>query len=378
MGQMRRTMLIVGGAGILIGAGRLLSSRRRRQRRATYPIPASLVIQPIEEAAVTRMADGRFELQLAQPADQVRVYTGPSPDAIDRSQPVAEATHTDHLILNVAGDMARPYFEIMRDQQPPLLIAERILPLEGIANVRDIGGYRTEDGLRVRWGLVYRTGSLAAATDADLQLLTDLNIRLVCDLRTVDEVISGPDRLPVNMAPVYRHLPVDTGAQTSRQMRAVLLNPSNLQAVMDEAYTYHMIEQNGAVIGETLAALANPVNLPVIIHCTAGKDRTGIIIALLLALLGVPDETILADYSLSNYYFAAFRDYIASKFKQPQAFLMGIQVDDLQPLLTANPETMRRTLVYVRENYGSVEHYLAQKADIDAATVAKIRDNLLV
>jgi protein-tyrosine phosphatase len=146
---------------------------------------------------------------------------------------------------------------------------------------------------------------------------------------------------------------------------------------MNEMYTRYMVDENGAVYGAILRALADPANLPAIIHCTAGKDRAGLTSALLLAVLGVPDDLIVADYSLSNRYYDTFRTFIAGKFKQPQAFLFGLNIDDFQPLLTANPQTLRLTLDYIREHYGSVEGYLEQKAGVDADIIAALKVNLL-
>ncbi|MBZ0301038.1 MAG: tyrosine-protein phosphatase, partial [Anaerolineae bacterium] len=272
----------------------------------------------------------------------------------------------------------RPYFQVTLDDEPPFVVAERALPLEGVANARDIGGYRTADGQRVRWGQVYRSGALGGATDADLEMLQALGIRLVCDLRSVDEVADDADRLPHNPAPVYRHLPIEGGGRTRDQIRTLLLNPHNLQALMDKTYTEHIIGQSGPIFGSMLRDMADPANLPILIHCTAGKDRTGVIVALLLAALGVPDEVIIADYSLSNRFFTTFRDFIAGKFKQPQAFLFGIHIDDFQPLITAPPQTMQHTLDYIRQRYGSVEAYLEQAAGVDADTLAALKANLLV
>jgi protein-tyrosine phosphatase len=305
------------------------------------------------------------------------VYAGSTPETIDRAQPLATAADTDHIIIDSVPHQPRPYFEVALDDRPALIVAERSLPLQGIANARDIGGYPAQDGQHVRWGQVYRTGSLAGAADDDLVYLQHLGVKLICDLRSEDERAEDMDRLPQNPMPEYRHLPVTAGEQTGERLRALLFNPRNLQVLMDEAYTRYMVEQNGPVYGEILCALADPANLPAIIHCTAGKDRTGITIALLLAVLGVSDEVIIADYSLSNRYYPVFRRFIAGKFKQPQTFLFDLNIDDFQPLLTAPPKTLRLTLDYIREHYGSIEGYLEQKAGVDSEMIAALKANLL-
>lgn len=370
--------LLLGSTGLVLGLSRSFSASRRRVQRASYPTPESLIIQPVEQAVALRHSDSRVEIRWASPAQAARVYAGTSPESVDYTQPLATAAGTDHILLESVPSLPRPYFALALDDQPALLLAERSLPLEGIPNARDIGGYPAQDGQHVRWGQVYRTGSLAGATDADLDYLQQLGVKLVCDLRSEDELAEDADRLPQNPAPDYRHLPIAAGEQTRERLRALLFNPRHLQTLMEQAYTHYMIDQNGPVYGAMLRALADPAHLPAIIHCTAGKDRTGITIALLLAVLGVPDDLIVADYSLSNRYYSTFRTFIASKFRQPQKFLLGLNVDDFQPLLVAHPQTLRLALDYIRECYGSVEGYLEQQAGVDADVIARLKANLLV
>jgi protein-tyrosine phosphatase len=370
-------LLALGSAGALIGTGRYISSARRRQQRATYPDPASLVIEPADDVRVQRQSADSCTLTWEHPAVEVRVYVGTSPEAINRETPAATASDTTAITVTGLVPAARPYFELVRDDEA-LLVAERVLALAGMANVRDIGGYPTAEGQRVRWGRIYRTGSLADATEADLDYLQNLGVRLVCDLRTLEEITADPDRLPHDPRPVYKHLPIDAGSQTRQRMGTIMFNPRNLENLVVEGYTGVMIARSGPIFGEMLRAMADPANLPALVHCTAGKDRTGVTIALLLAALGVPDEVIIADYSLSNRYYAHFRAYMADKMAKSGApRWLGIHVDDLQPLLSASPTTMRTMLDFIRRQYGSVEAYLDQEAGVDADIIAQLRTNLL-
>jgi protein-tyrosine phosphatase len=191
-------------------------------------------------------------------------------------------------------------------------------------------------------------------------------------------VETEPDRLPDNPQPRSVHLPVEADIDPGEQFQAIMFNPHNLYDLMKTGYTQQMIEANAPIFGACLRHLADPANLPAIIHCTAGKDRTGVAIALLLAVLEVADETIIADYSLSNQHFPNLRRYIAEKFKQPYSFIFGVTVDDVQPILTADPALMRHTLDYIRQQYGTVEQYLQQKAGLDDTILAALRDNLLM
>ena len=115
--------------------------------------------------------------------------------------------------------------------------------------------------------------------------------------------------------------------------------------------------------------------LPAVIHCTAGKDRTGIASALLLAALGVPEDTIIADYSLTNRDYAHIYELVKAQMAPLMRF--GLTADDLHPLMLANPETLRAALRYLHQHYGDVETYLRERAGVDEATLARLRNTLL-
>lgn len=251
---------------------------------------------------------------------------------------------------------------------------ERVIALEAGPNFRDIGGYPTSDGRRVRWGQVYRAGTLHDLTDADLHTLAGLGVNLVCDLRTDDESQSEPNR-PLPNQPETVHLPVVVDADTSKRVRTLLFQKSKLPGLVIEGYTRIIIDNNAAVLGAVFKRLADPDSLPAIIHCTAGKDRTGVTIALLLLALGVPEETVVADYSLSNRYYERFAE-LGERAIKP-LMVTGVRVADLRPLLVADPATLRTTFAYIRDKYGSVEAYLRAAAGVTDETIERLKENLL-
>ncbi len=262
-------------------------------------------------------------------------------------------------------------------EPPDAILSERIIPLEGAFNFRDIGGYRTTDGRRIRQGLVYRSGGLHGLTESDLAFMQRAGIKLVCDLRSAEEVQAEPDRLPQNPAPQYIHMPLNTDADHDRWERlfALFFNRRKLTTMMPEAYKHMMIDGNARLYGDILRRLSERENLPAIIHCTAGKDRTGIAIALLLKWLGVPDETIIADYSLSNRYFEQFYAFGTRAVKSLNR--LGVTGEHIKPLLIANPAAMRTALEHVDTQYGSIENYLRGPAGLDDAVLSRLREVLL-
>ena len=122
--------------------------RQRRRQRAAFPDPASLIIQPSVSAEVIHLDQDRYEIGWSGLAESVCVYAGDAPERIQRAEALASASHSDRI--QVQTPLPRPYFEVQRDDQAPYIVAERILRLSGIANLRDIGGYQTRSGQQVR------------------------------------------------------------------------------------------------------------------------------------------------------------------------------------------------------------------------------------
>ena len=174
--------------------------------------------------------------------------------------------------------------------------------VDGAPNFRDVGGYATADGRRVRSGRLFRSGMLVGVSDDGAATLETLGIRTVVDLRTQVEVDAlGTDRLPDETRVVQIRIPsagadpmVTEALKTGRFPYLPDLVSVNRAYITDDA----------AEFGELLTLLADGTNLPAIIHCLGGKDRTGVSTALLLTILGVPWETVRDDYLRSNIHFA--------------------------------------------------------------------------
>ncbi len=174
--------------------------------------------------------------------------------------------------------------------------------VDGAPNFRDIGGYETTDGRRVRYGKLYRSGMLVGVTDDGVATLDDLGICTVVDLRTQVEVDAlGTDRLPDDTNVVQIRIP-SAGADP---MVAEALKTGHFPYLPDlVSVNRAYIVEDAAEFGELLTLLADGTNLPAIIHCLGGKDRTGVSTALLLTILGVPWSTVRDDYLASNIHFA--------------------------------------------------------------------------
>jgi protein tyrosine/serine phosphatase len=216
--------------------------------------------------------------------------------------------------------------------------------LEGCSNFRDVGGYASAFGTRVRPRQLYRSDALSAASPSDREILAGLRIATVVDLRVHAEIeIAGryPDRRPA-----YFHLPL------GNPVNGAGIGWSEPEQVA--ARYFELLLDGRDSIGETLAVLTDPAAYPAVIHCSVGKDRTGIVMALILSLLGVADHDIVADYALSGIGTARLvlrlRDELGDRFSELEPFL--------PVLLSAEPDSMRIFLARLRSEFGSVDGYV--------------------
>jgi protein-tyrosine phosphatase len=181
---------------------------------------------------------------------------------------------------------------------------ERRLPFAGAVNFRDLGGYSTADGRRVKWRKLFRCGHMADLTDADLAALSALDLHAICDFRSHAERAERPSRLPERLRSRWHHLEIapHNPHRAEDDLRDLLdgaKSTGDLAVIVPEIYRAMIREWSGSY-REMFARLLEAQGAPFLIHCVGGKDRTGIGSALILHSLGVPDETIVADYLLTK------------------------------------------------------------------------------
>ncbi len=169
----------------------------------------------------------------------------------------------------------------------------RVVELEGCCNFRDLGGYPTADGQRTRWRRLFRADGLAQLSEADLEVLGELGVRNVIDLRTELEVESRGRFRPDGPGITYHHLPLTDTLPGAEQAPAW-----GDTGFVSRRYV-SMLQDGGSSVATAVTLLADPANLPAVFHCSVGKDRTGVLAAVVLGLLGVPEELIVDDYALS-------------------------------------------------------------------------------
>lgn len=254
----------------------------------------------------------------------------------------------------------------------------RLLPLDGAHNARDLGGYAGADGRRVRWGLAYRSDALGDLSDADVAYLARLDVHQVVDFRSDRERERQPDHLPASPALRVVERPIFGAALDPQALRDRLLSGEVRAGEMASL----LVEANrafptdfAAVYAGFLRDLADPANLPVLFHCTAGKDRAGFAAAALLLALGVPRESVMQDYLLTNRASESSTQRTLWLVRVFSLFRTG--PEDARPLLEARPEYLQAAFDTIDARYGGEEGFLRDGLGLDAATVSRLRSNLL-
>jgi protein tyrosine/serine phosphatase len=252
--------------------------------------------------------------------------------------------------------------------------------LEGVANFRDFGGHVGADGRRVRRGRLYRSGHHTAATDADLARLAALNLAVIVDLRRPGERARAPSRRPRDCrAAILEHGgPRD---QTSAPHLAALSSPDITKAAITERMTvgyrgYPVDPYYVAMYRAYFARLAG-VEGPVLVHCHAGKDRTGVLCALTLHVLGVSRADIFEDYLATNRH-TRFEDRIGELTVHFQR-VYGRQMpeDLLRHLMMADRAYLDAFFAEIDALYGDMDAYLERELGVTPAVRERIRNRLL-
>jgi protein-tyrosine phosphatase len=250
----------------------------------------------------------------------------------------------------------------------------RIAPLQGGHNFRDIGGYQSQNGQRVRWGRVFRSGTMAMLTEADQQYMAQLGIKVICDFRSSKERAIRPTQWSES----HRIVQWSRDHESSvGEIVASLSHPAASAASMREkmlaAYRDLPYEQADSY-REVFRRIADG-DMPLIFHCSAGKDRTGIAAALLLTLLGVPHQQVVADYLLTERFFERGCRMVLS---EPTSRRFA-KVDPAiwEPMMRAEPAYIEAMFDTLRARHGRVEAYLEHTLGLDASLRTRIQRELL-
>lgn len=248
---------------------------------------------------------------------------------------------------------------------------DRVLRWDACYNARDLGGYATGDGGQTRWGAFVRADNLSRLTPSGRAALLGYGVRMVIDLRRSSELRYDPSPFAELVSeatpPVYLHLPLGLGAD-STGIATVAAAGAGENASMAELFC-RVLDHYSRGIAGVMSAIAAAPEGAVVFHCHAGKDRTGLIAALLLALAGVPEPTIAEDYALSQVCLQPIYDARLRQERDPAAR------GRLAHMMACAPETMLSILDHLNTRHAGVERYLLA-AGVPSAELERLRRRL--
>lgn len=266
-----------------------------------------------------------------------------------------------------------------------IAVACRFPQLDTVGNMRDLGGYPTKDGRTVAWRKLYRSGQWSdLSTEEYARIRDELGIRAAIDLRNEKEKSMGKDLPAIVDAckgdqEAIKCLAVGVeGKLTLKDLydifSRILFNRAELATALGQYYI-DMVKAGAKEWATFVETFADEANLPLAFFCKSGKDRTGIGASMILSLLGVEEEIVVREYSLTNLGF----DRAYEQFKKANILSkVGVPDEDLRCVLVVDPEWLRSLYRFVNETYGSLEEYLVKEGGMKEGTVARLRKNLLV
>jgi protein-tyrosine phosphatase len=235
-----------------------------------------------------------------------------------------------------------------------------------------VGGYRTADGRRVKWGVMYRSGSLGRLTPAGQAQFAKLQVASQIDLRTTEERSRDTYDLRDAVGPGYwtREYGMSLGNTRGIMPDPATMTVDSVRALMVHAYQTLPREQAPSY-REMFARLQDAPG-PLVLNCTAGKDRTGIGTALVLTALGVPYETVKADFLLSNG--APGMETLQTSLSSPMAKLPP---EVAAPLIGVEGSYLDTAFAQIRQDYGSVENYMQKELGVGPSEIARLKARML-
>jgi hypothetical protein len=245
---------------------------------------------------------------------------------------------------------------------------ERLIPLDGAFNFRDLGGYPVAGGQVTRWGRLFRSDTLHELSPADVATLRSLGLATIIDLRTTRE-LARTGRGPLGPEPVrYHHLSViREGAEREAPGEAVAAPAAE---DLSERYLWYL-DVGGPALARALVLLGEADNYPLVFHCAAGKDRTGVLAALVLDIVGVEATDIVADYLITE----SRMELILGRYRSDPALAARMAMLPAGRF-SVEAATMERFLGAVDDRYGGSEAW-ALGTGVPPASIERMRGLLL-
>lgn len=324
---------------------------------------------------IWRAPEGDYHVEWEASHPQTRVTVSP----LDAAAPDLQLHYEDADAasrLRISGLPAdrRHTFRLQDQHGNELVAMERRLGMQGTPNFRDFGGYRTTDGRRVRWGYLYRSGQLSGLTERDLALLAYLQLDLLCDFRREEEQSASPNRLPRERAPRVASLPITPGSNDAAFANGQL-DRGGRQPMFNFMVDINrdFVEAQSPMYRRMFAEILAQDDARFLVHCAAGKDRTGFAAAIILMALGVSVDQVMADYLLTRRFFDPRQEIDRLRIKYG---FQSVEDEAIMPMLEVHEAYLQRALQAIAD-YGDVDTYLTRELGVGSAEREELRRRYL-
>jgi len=302
----------------------------------------------------------------------VKIYESSVPDSFNLYSPISESDiNQGFKNIYFVRTTKRSYFKLIFNKEYSAITAERIIPMEGLYNFRDMGGYYNSTGKQTRWGKLYRSASLANVTLQDTKVLNNLEIQTVIDFRTDMERYDAPTKY---LAPKTINFPL-RGNPYNLYFNRILsgeMRAGDVKVYAQDMFSF-LLENNSDYFIKMFDTLLDEKNYPVLIDCATGRDRSAVASALILAALDIDFDQIINDYMLTNE-----QTDFSSCIPNENIFL---QDKEIQETFTAYFRVHKGTITYsfdkIIKEYGSMDNYFNTALKLTAEKREKLRKIML-
>ncbi len=303
---------------------------------------------------------------------QVQIYASTSPDFIPEDNPLATVDIEKGKETIINNDPSQRYYYLMVfNDKYRIKVASRNVNVIGVQNFRDLGGYTSvETGKDIRWGMLYRSAQIDSVPSCSRREMRNIGIKTIVDLRSEEECHNYPQLHDDSFNII--HIPIATGNMEHllKDIRHKKIRPDTIYRLVEQM-NRELITNYQDEYKKLFAVLLDRKNYPIVIHCTSGKGRTGIVSALILNALGVNEEVIMKDYRLSNDYFNIPK---ASKY----AYKLPVNSQEaITTIYSAKEDFLNAAKEQIETEYGSVNAYLKKGLALSDSDIKRLRSILL-